>query len=93
MVRGPVTSAEKFAIDLDRLAIAKDDVRGALLCVRILSGACISFSVIAFPTPMLPSWLSPLPFVTALRSVLCMSPGVMRGRRHILRYSVIYVHV
>ena len=33
-VRGPVISGEKFIISLERVMIAEDEVRGALLCVQ-----------------------------------------------------------
>ena len=34
IVRGPVTSGEQFVINLDRVMIRQDEVRGALLCVQ-----------------------------------------------------------
>ena len=34
IVRGPVTSGEKFIINLDPVMICEDEVRGALLCVQ-----------------------------------------------------------
>ena len=34
IVRGPVTSSETFIVSLKRVMIAKEEVRGALLCVH-----------------------------------------------------------
>ena len=34
IVRGPVTSGKKLIINLDRVMICEDEVRGALLCVQ-----------------------------------------------------------
>ena len=34
IIRGPVTSSEKFNISLDRVMIGEDEVRGALLCAQ-----------------------------------------------------------
>ena len=34
VVRGPVTSGDKLSINLDQVAIAEDEVRDALLCLR-----------------------------------------------------------
>ena len=34
ILRGPVTSGEKFVINLERVMICEDEVRGALLCVQ-----------------------------------------------------------
>ena len=36
IVRGPVTSGERFTINLDCVMIHGDEVRGALLCVQVL---------------------------------------------------------
>ena len=34
IVRGPVTSGEQFIINIERVMICEDEVRGALLCVQ-----------------------------------------------------------
>ena len=34
VVRGPVIHNENFAVTLDRVAIAEEEVQGALLCVQ-----------------------------------------------------------
>ena len=34
ILRGPVTSSEKFVINMDRVMISEDPVRGTLLCMK-----------------------------------------------------------
>ena len=83
IVRGPVTSGERFVINLDRVMICEDEVRVALLCrisreVRTLPRETSSLILASLRL------LSLRQVVTASPIVLCLSPGAT-WRLHIVR--------